>query len=94
VGQGADLPENAVSITTVDGNGQKLSRRQQVCAAFRQRQDVASKWFWSLTMFNAEYFFMENPLNRYTFSQRNKFHLNPDGSVDLYLQHESHQREP
>ena len=32
---------------------------------------------------------MENPLNRYTLSQRNKLKPNPDGSVDLYLQHES-----
>ena len=39
-------------------------------------------------MYNAQYFFVENPLNRYTLSQRSKFNLNPDGSVDLYLQHE------
>ena len=38
-------------------------------------------------MYNAEYFFVENPLNRYTLSERNKFNFNPDGSVDLYLQH-------
>jgi hypothetical protein len=40
-------------------------------------------------MYNAEYFFVDNPLNRYNLSQRNTFKLNPDGSVDLYLQHES-----
>lgn len=44
--------------------------------------------FWSLTMYNAEYFFVENLLNRYTLSERNKFNFNPDGSVDIYLQHE------
>jgi hypothetical protein len=43
--------------------------------------------FWSLTMYNAEYFFVDNPLNRYTLSQRNQFKKNADGSVDLYLQH-------
>jgi hypothetical protein len=34
-------------------------------------------------------FFVPNPLNRYTLSQRNKFITNADGSVDLYLQADS-----
>ena len=45
--------------------------------------------FWSLTMYDARYFFVPNPLNRYTLSQRNNFKANADGSVDLYLQNES-----
>ena len=35
------------------------------------------------------YFFVPDPLIRYTLSQRNKFVTNPDGSVDSYLQAES-----
>jgi len=45
--------------------------------------------FWSLTMYNAEYFFVANPLNRYTLSARNDLKKNADGSVDLYLQNEN-----
>ena len=45
--------------------------------------------FWSLTMYDENYFFVDNPLNRYTLSQRNKLKANPDGSVDLYIQNES-----
>jgi len=40
-------------------------------------------------MYDAGFFFVANPLNRYTLSQRNTFHKNADGSVDLYLQHDN-----
>ena len=29
-------------------------------------KDVPVDGFWSITMYNAEYFFVDNPLNRYT----------------------------
>jgi hypothetical protein len=40
-------------------------------------------------MYDKDYFFVDNPLNRYTLSQRNKLKPNADGSVTLYLQNES-----
>jgi hypothetical protein len=40
-------------------------------------------------MYNAEYFFVDNPLNRYTLSSRSALKANPDGSTDLYLQKDS-----
>ena len=40
-------------------------------------------------MYDGSYFFVPNPINRYTVSQRNKFAANADGSVDLYIQNES-----
>jgi hypothetical protein len=40
-------------------------------------------------MYNVEYFFYDNPLNRCTLSVRNALKQNAHGSVDLYLQHES-----
>jgi len=45
--------------------------------------------FWSLTMYDKDYFFVPNPINRYTVSSRNKFKTNADGSVDVYVQRES-----
>lgn len=37
-------------------------------------------------MYDAQYFFLPNSLNRQNVSSRNKFVTNADGSVDLYLQ--------
>jgi hypothetical protein len=45
--------------------------------------------FWSLTMYNSAYFFVENPLNRYSISARQDLKQNPDGSTDLYIQKDS-----
>ena len=40
-------------------------------------------------LYDAEFFFVANLLNRYTLSPRNALKLNKDGSLDLYLQAES-----
>ena len=45
--------------------------------------------FWSLTLYDTEFFFVPNAINRYELSQRNQFIANSDGSVDFYLQAES-----
>jgi hypothetical protein len=45
--------------------------------------------FWSLTMYDGDFFFVANPLNRYSISARQNLKANADGSVDLYLQKES-----
>ena len=51
---------------------------------FDKGMEPPVKAFWSLTMYDEKYFFVANPLNRFTLSQRDKFTTNPDGSIDLY----------
>ena len=41
------------------------------CMRFPKGQMPPANGFWSLTMYNADYFFVDNPLNRYTLSSRN-----------------------
>jgi hypothetical protein len=42
--------------------------------------------FWSVTVYDAQYFFVANSLNRYTMSSRNKLKADQDGTVELFIQ--------
>ena len=56
---------------------------------FPKGQLPPAKGFWSLTMYDENYFFVANPINRYSISARQNLKSNPDGSVDLYIQNDS-----
>lgn len=40
-------------------------------------------------MYDSKYFFVENPINRYSISARQNLKKNTDGSTDIYIQKES-----
>ncbi len=90
VGVGANLPEDAVYPTS-DGPDlkQKYSGATKYTMHFDKGQLPPARGFWSLTMYNSDFFFVDNPLNRYTLSPRDKLATNPDGSTDLYIQADS-----
>ncbi len=90
IGLGANLPQDAVyPKTQVDSSGNKLSGANKYVLTFPKGQTPPVKGFWSLTMYDAQYFFVDNPLNRYTLSPRNDLKYNADGSLDLYIQNAS-----
>ncbi|TDZ43616.1 DUF1254 domain-containing protein [Mycobacteroides franklinii] len=90
VGLGANLPQDAVYPTSeIDSTSKPYDGANKYVVHFDKGQFPPAEGFWSLTMYDEGYFFVDNPLDRYTLSQRNTFTPNPDGSVDLYLQHES-----
>jgi hypothetical protein len=90
IGLGANRPQDAVYPTSEGPDlVKKYSGANKYVMRFEKGKLPPVNGFWSLTMYNAQYFFVDNPLNRYTLSQRNALKTNPDGSTDLYIQHES-----
>lgn len=89
-GLGANLPQDAIyPVTHVDNKGEELNGKNKYTLTFEKGQLPPVKGFWSLTMYNGEYFFVENPLNRFTLSPRDKLIVNEDGSRTFYIQNES-----
>jgi hypothetical protein len=61
-----------------------------LCTSQKQTcRQLIRRDFWSLTMYDKEYFLVPNSINRYSLSSRDKFKTNQDGSMDLYIQKES-----
>lgn len=90
IGLGANLPQDAVyPVTEVDSQGNPLNGTNNYVLHFPKEQTPPIKGFWSLTMYDKNYFFVSNPLNRYSLSPRNQFEYNQDGSLDLYIQNAS-----
>jgi hypothetical protein len=90
IGLGANRPQDAVYPTSeADAQGKPYVGSNKYILHFEAGKMPPANAFWSLTMYDSGYFFVANPLNRYTLSSRNNFTTNAYGSVDLYLQHES-----
>jgi len=90
IGLGANRPQDAIYPTSTGPDLlKKYSGAKKYVMHFDKGQLPPVEGFWSLTMYNAQYFFVDNPLNRYTLSQRDKLKANADGSVDLFIQNES-----
>ena len=90
IGLGANRSLDAIYPTAeVDAEGQPFSGANKYVLHFDKGQAPPAEGFWSLTMYDDQYFFVDNPLNRYTLSSRFKFKYNADGSLDLYVQNES-----
>lgn len=89
-GLGANRTHDAIYPTSeVDATGEVYDGSKKYTLTFPKGQMPPVNGFWSLTMYNAEFFFVDNPLDRYTLSSRNKLQANDDGTVTLYIQSDS-----
>jgi hypothetical protein len=90
LGYPANLPQDAVyPVAKVDQQGQTLSGKNKYFVHFDKGQLPPANGFWSITMYDPEWFFVANPLNRFTVSLRDQPTFNSDGSLDFYFQNES-----
>ena len=92
IGLGANRPEDAIYPTSPKPPG-LLHRSYQgsdnYTLTFAKDLQPPVNGFWSLTMYDKDYFFVDNPLNRYSISPRQDLKPNADGSVTLYIQNQS-----
>lgn len=93
IGLGANLPQDAVYPTSLKYAGGIIGRdylgSDKYVITFKKGQLPPVDGFWSLTMYDENFFFVANPINRYSISAREKLKANPDGSIDLHIQNES-----
>ncbi|CAI8871980.1 DUF1254 domain-containing protein [Brevibacillus sp. IT-7CA2] len=87
-GLAANTAEEAVYASTRIGeDGNPLVGNKKYVIHFEKEQVPATKSFWSLSIYNAENFFIENPIDRYSIGSRTEgLVYNEDGSLDIYIQ--------
>ena len=90
IGLGANRAQDAVYPTSLkDADGNAYDGANKYVVRFAAGQLPPAEGFWSITMYDANYFFVANPINRYSISARQNLKHNADGSVDLYMQKDS-----
>jgi hypothetical protein len=87
---GANRPHDAVYPTSLkDASDSAYDGANKYVIHFDKGQTPPAEGFWSITMYNSSYFFVANPINRYSISARQNLTRNADGSLDLYVQHDT-----
>jgi len=87
-GLGAPLPLVAMyPVALMDRTKVPLSGARRYVVHFDPGQaHPPVRFFWSLTLYDNDSFFVDNPLNRYLVNDRSNLKYNEDGSLDIYVQ--------
>lgn len=90
VGLGANQAVDAIyPLNVADADGKPVDGSNKYVMHFTKDELPPADAFWSLTMYDAEGFQVANELNRFAIGDRDALQYNADGSLDLYIQHES-----
>jgi hypothetical protein len=90
LGYPANLAQDAIyPVAKVDNDNKALSGKNKYFVHFGKGQLPPANGFWSITLYDPDWFFVANPLNRFTVSMRDQPVFNSDGSLDFYFQNES-----
>jgi hypothetical protein len=87
-GLGANPPEDAVyPVLLIDSDGHPTSGEQNYVIHFEADKLPPVDAFWSITMYDAEGYQVANELDRFAIGDRDPLTYNPDGSLDIVIQH-------
>jgi hypothetical protein len=90
VGLGANPQDDAVyPILETDADGNPLDGSNNYVIHFDAGALPPAKAFWSITMYDAQGYQAANELDRFAIGDRDALVTNPDGSLDIYIQHEN-----
>ena len=85
-----DPAENIYLNTTTDVKGGRLDGANRYVLKFEKGGLPEVSEFWSLTMYDMTFNFADNPIDRYAIGSLKKgYELGEDGSLTLYIQHDS-----
>jgi len=91
LGPGWNRPQDAVyPLSQKDAAGDAYDgAKNKYVVHFAKGQLPPAEAFWSLTLYDSDFFFVPNAINRYELASRDKLVANADGSIDMFLQAES-----
>lgn len=90
IGLGANIPADAIYPNAfTDGDGKPLNGANAYVIHFAKDQTPPAEAFWSLTVYDAQSFLVDNPIKRYSIASWMPLKPNRDGSLDVYVQHGS-----
>jgi len=90
IGLGANPAEDAIyPLNVSDAAGKPLRGEDRYVMHFNADELPPVKAFWSVTMYDAEGFPVPNDIGRQAIGDRDNLSYNEDGSLDIYIQHDS-----
>lgn len=90
VGLGANLPQDAIyPSNSLDQDGKPYNGANKYIIHFNKGETPPVNGFWSLTMYDQQGYFIQNPINVYAVGHGAPFKYNADGSLDIYIQNAS-----
>ena len=90
IGLGANAADDALyPVLQSDADGRPVRGEHDYVIHFDADGLPPVDAFWSVTMYDREGFHVANPLDRFALGDRDELSFNPDGSLDLYLRHDS-----
>ncbi|MET0544943.1 MAG: DUF1254 domain-containing protein [Caulobacterales bacterium] len=90
-GPGAHIAEEALYFSALtDGNGAELTGDKRYTLTFPAGQLPPVDGFWSVIVYDSNFFLVDNPINRYGINDRTPgLKKAPDGSLTLVFQHDA-----